>query len=80
MHLMAKEWQGSSLFLAAVCPGLVQTEASRPFFDPESFANAPTPNQAAEPFVDLAVTANDSRKSFYGQLVQAQKMQVIRWK
>mmetsp|Transcript_13146 Transcript_13146/g.28537 ORF Transcript_13146/g.28537 Transcript_13146/m.28537 type:complete len:122 (+) Transcript_13146:800-1165(+) len=82
MRVLAKEWKerGQKSFVAAVCPGLVQTEASRPFFDPEAFAKAPTPNQAAEPIVDLALREDHSTTGeLYGQLIHAPTSKVIPW-
>jgi carbonyl reductase 1 len=49
--------------LAAVCPGLIDTDASRPWFD--DMRSAQTPAQAAGPILDLAF---DPR--FHGELVQ----------
>ena len=69
-------------FVAAVCPGLVQTEASRPHFDPASFQQAPTPIEAAKPIVDMILTDDGNKnkeKLYYGELVQAQKGIVIPW-
>ena len=88
MRILATEWKQSSSinsnntvgneepFVVAVCPGLVQTEASRPFFDPVAFAEAPTPQEAAKPIIDLALSPSPT-PSFYGKLVQ--KGKVIEW-
>lgn len=52
--------------VAAVCPGLVDTRASRPWFD--DFSRALTPAQAARPIVDLALTP--PRPEQYGELIR----------
>ena len=53
--------------VAAVCPGLIDTDASRPWFDDMSAAQ--TPAQAATALLDLALApAVDPR--FRGELVQ----------
>jgi NAD(P)-dependent dehydrogenase (short-subunit alcohol dehydrogenase family) len=53
--------------VAAVCPGLVDTDASRPWFDDMSMAQ--TPDQAAVALLELALRpATDP--AFYGELVQ----------
>ncbi|GAB3849552.1 Rossmann-fold NAD(P)-binding domain-containing protein [Dactylosporangium cerinum] len=61
-------------FVAAVCPGLVDTEASRPWFADMSAAQ--TPMQAAADVVALAVDAVEPR--FAGELVQHRR--VIPWR
>jgi carbonyl reductase 1 len=62
-------------FVAAVCPGLVDTEASRPWF--EDMSEAQTPEQAAAPLLSLALDpVADPRH--YGELVQFGK--VIPWR
>jgi carbonyl reductase 1 len=53
-------------FVAAVCPGLVDTAASRPWFD--DMAQAQTPAEAADHLVALAVAPVDERS--HGELVQ----------
>jgi NAD(P)-dependent dehydrogenase (short-subunit alcohol dehydrogenase family) len=54
-------------FVAAVCPGLVDTDASRPWF--ADMSGAQTPQQAAGPLLALALDpAVDPRQ--YGQLIQ----------
>jgi NAD(P)-dependent dehydrogenase (short-subunit alcohol dehydrogenase family) len=53
--------------VAAVCPGLVDTDASRPWFDDMSMAQ--TPDQAAAALLGLALRrATDP--AFYGELIQ----------
>ena len=53
--------------LAAVCPGLVDTRASRPWFD--DYSHAQTPEQAARAVLDL-VLAGRVDPATYGELVQ----------
>jgi carbonyl reductase 1 len=53
-------------FIAAVCPGLVDTPASRPWFD--NMDQAQTPADAAAALLRLAL--EPVRAEFYGQLVQ----------
>jgi len=61
--------------VAAVCPGLIDTDSSRPWFTDTS--SAPTPARAAVPLLRLALDrAVDQR--FYGELVQFG--QVIPWR
>jgi len=55
------------ILINAVCPGLVDTEASRPWFD--DMSGAQTPDQAAVPIVDLLLVPPDTRQP-NGQLVQ----------
>jgi carbonyl reductase 1 len=60
--------------IASVCPGLVDTRASRPWFD--DFSQARTPAEAAEPIVDLVLA--DLDPSQYGELVRDGK--VLPWR
>jgi NAD(P)-dependent dehydrogenase (short-subunit alcohol dehydrogenase family) len=61
--------------VAAVCPGLVDTAASRPWF--EDMSGAQSPAEAAVALLDLALEPSvDSR--FYGELVQFGK--VLPWR
>jgi len=60
--------------LMALCPGLIDTDASRPWFDDMSAAQ--TPAQAASWPVQLALSA-DFDPAFYGELVQFGK--VLPW-
>lgn len=54
------------VLLAAVCPGMIETAASRPWFD---MTGAQTPAQAAGPLLDLALgPAPDP--DFYGEIVR----------
>jgi carbonyl reductase 1 len=59
--------------IAAVCPGLVDTRASRPWF--KDFSEARTPAESAVPIVDLALNPLDP--AMYGELVQFGK--VLPW-
>jgi NAD(P)-dependent dehydrogenase (short-subunit alcohol dehydrogenase family) len=52
--------------VASVCPGLVDTRASRPWFD--DFSHALTPAQAARKVVDLALAPLDP--TTYGELIR----------
>jgi NAD(P)-dependent dehydrogenase (short-subunit alcohol dehydrogenase family) len=56
----------SGQLIAAVCPGLVDTRASRPWFS--DMSQAQTPDEAAAGIVALATAPADPR--FYGELVQ----------
>jgi NAD(P)-dependent dehydrogenase (short-subunit alcohol dehydrogenase family) len=60
--------------VAAVCPGLVDTRASRPWFD--DFSRAQTPEQAARAVLDLILAGRPDPAS-YGELVQFG--QVLPW-
>ena len=60
--------------VAAVCPGLVDTRASRPWFD--DFSRAQTPEQAARAVLDL-ILADRLDPATYGELVQFG--QVLPW-
>jgi NAD(P)-dependent dehydrogenase (short-subunit alcohol dehydrogenase family) len=60
--------------VAAVCPGLVDTLASRPWFD--DFSRAQTPAQAARAVLDL-VLADQIDPATYGELVRFG--QVLPW-
>jgi NAD(P)-dependent dehydrogenase (short-subunit alcohol dehydrogenase family) len=60
--------------IASVCPGLLDTRASRPWF--EDFSQARTPAQAAGPVLDL-VLADRVDPATYGELVRFGK--VLPW-
>lgn len=60
--------------LMALCPGLIGTDASRPWFD--DMSSAQTPPQAASWPVELALSAG-FEPAFYGELVQFGK--VLPW-
>jgi NAD(P)-dependent dehydrogenase (short-subunit alcohol dehydrogenase family) len=62
------------ILLTSVCPGMIDTGASRPWFD---VSQAQTPAQAAGPLVDLALRGSLDA-SLYGELVRFG--QVLRWK
>ncbi len=53
-------------FIAAVCPGLIDTAASRPWF--ADMSDAQTPDQAAVDVIDLAI--GHIEPSTYGELIQ----------
>jgi hypothetical protein len=53
--------------IAAVCPGLVDTRASRPWFD--DYTHAQTPDQAARAVLDL-ILADRLEPATYSELVQ----------
>ncbi|GII31174.1 SDR family NAD(P)-dependent oxidoreductase [Planotetraspora mira] len=53
--------------IAAVCPGLVDTPLSRPWF--EDFSRAQTPEQAARALLDLLLSERVD-PAFYGELVR----------
>lgn len=61
--------------IASVCPGLVDTRASRPWFD--DFTEAKSPADAVVPIVDL-VLADRVEPSRYGELIRDGK--VLPWK
>lgn len=61
--------------VAAICPGLIDTEASRPWFD--DMSQAQTPAEAAIAPVRLALDRG-AEPSFYGELIQFGK--VIPWR
>jgi NAD(P)-dependent dehydrogenase (short-subunit alcohol dehydrogenase family) len=63
--------------IAALCPGLIDTDASRPWF--ADMSSAQTPDQAAAWPVDLALGSMtaETLAAFYGELVQFGK--VIPW-
>jgi NAD(P)-dependent dehydrogenase (short-subunit alcohol dehydrogenase family) len=62
------------ILIAAVCPGLIDTGASRPWLDTQ---DAQTPEQAAEPLLDLVLDPAPD-PSFYGALVRNER--VLPWK
>lgn len=62
------------ILIAAVCPGLIDTGASRPWLDMES---AQTPEQAAAPLLDLVLDPAPD-PSFYGALVLEER--AVPWK
>lgn len=52
--------------VAAVCPGLIDTDASRPWFD--DMSGAQSPREAAQPLLELALRS--SGPETYGELIQ----------
>ena len=62
-------------FVAAVCPGLIDTGASRPWFT--DMSRAQTPSQAASAVLDLALDPSPDPE-MYGELVQFGK--VLPWR
>ncbi|WP_280250153.1 SDR family NAD(P)-dependent oxidoreductase [Nocardia abscessus] len=70
VRVLARERRDGDLaagtLIAAVCPGLVDTDASRPWFD--NMSQAQSPAQAAKALLDLALSP--VRPETYGELVQ----------
>jgi NAD(P)-dependent dehydrogenase (short-subunit alcohol dehydrogenase family) len=60
--------------IASVCPGLVDTRASRPWFD--DFSQARTPEEAVQPILDLILTDHVDPTT-YGELIRDGK--VLPW-
>jgi carbonyl reductase 1 len=79
VRVLARERQAADArdetLVAAVCPGLIDTEASRPWFS--DMSGAQTPAQAAEAPVRLALDGA-ADPSFHGELVQFGK--IIPWR
>lgn len=73
-RLMKDEAQRRGILINAVCPGLVDTEASRPWFDDMSSARSPL--EAAVDVIWLA-TLPVGTTAPYGELVQSRR--VIPW-
>lgn len=69
-RLMREEASRRGILINAVCPGLVDTAASRPWFD--DMSSAQTPAQAAVDVVWLA-TLEPGTDTPYGELVQHQR-------
>jgi carbonyl reductase 1 len=59
--------------IATVCPGMIDTGASRPWFD---MSNAQTPAQAAVALLDLALDPGIDPR-LYGELIRFGK--ILRW-
>lgn len=57
--------------IASVCPGLVDTRASRPWFD--DFSQARSPEEAVQPILDL-VLSDDVDPATYGELIRDGKV------
>jgi carbonyl reductase 1 len=73
--LMRVETERRDILINAVCPGLVDTDASRPWF--ADMSRAQSPDQAAVDVVWLA-TLPEGTRAPYGELVQHR--QVIPWR
>ncbi len=73
-RLMREEASRRGILINAVCPGMVDTDASRPWFDDMSAAQSPS--QAAVDVIWLA-TLPAGTETPYGELVQHRK--VLRW-
>jgi carbonyl reductase 1 len=58
----------SDMLIAAVCPGLIDDGASRPWFS--DMSRAQTPGEAAVALLDLVLAAPPADPTFYGELVQ----------
>jgi carbonyl reductase 1 len=73
MRVMAREYAGEArrhgILINAACPGMVDTEASRPWFDAATLARARSPDDAAVDVRWLA-TLPAGTESPYGELVQ----------
>jgi carbonyl reductase 1 len=78
VRALARERRAADLaenkLLMALCPGLIDTDASRPWF--EDMSNAQTPTEAAAWPVELALSPTFD-PAFYGELVQFGK--VLPW-
>lgn len=73
-RLLREDASRRGILINAVCPGLVDTEASRPWFD--DMTSAQSPAQAAVDVVWLATLAPGTQTP-YGELVQHRK--VLPW-
>jgi NAD(P)-dependent dehydrogenase (short-subunit alcohol dehydrogenase family) len=71
VRVLARERREDDLrhdvLVASVCPGMIDTGASRPWFD--DMSRAQTPREAAVALLDLALAVPADR-SFYGELVR----------
>lgn len=65
----------NGILVASVCPGLVDTRASRPWFD--DFSEAKSAAEAVQPIADL-ILADRVDPSQYGELIRTGK--VVPWK
>jgi carbonyl reductase 1 len=78
VRAVARERRAADLaagrIVAALCPGLIDTDASRPWF--ADMSQAQTPEQAAVAVLDLAL-APAPDPATYGELVQFGK--VLPW-
>jgi carbonyl reductase 1 len=75
MRVMAREFAAEAarreILINAACPGLVDTDASRPWFD--DMSGASTPDEAAADVLWLATLPAGTRQP-YGELVQYRKV------
>jgi NAD(P)-dependent dehydrogenase (short-subunit alcohol dehydrogenase family) len=80
VRVLARERREGDLrrdtLIAAVCPGLIDDGAARPWFS--DMSRAQTPGEAAVALLDLALAAPPSNPTFYGELVQFGK--VLPWR
>jgi carbonyl reductase 1 len=78
MRILARELAGQresrDILVNAVCPGLIDTDASRPWFS--DMSHAASPDEAATDVVWLATAPAGTRQP-YGELVQYRK--IIPW-
>ncbi len=78
VRALARQRRASDLergiLLASVCPGMVDTGASRPWFD---MSHAQSPAQAAGPLVDLALCSS-LEPGMYGELIRFGE--ILPWK
>jgi carbonyl reductase 1 len=68
------EDQRDGTLIASVCPGMIDTGASRPWFDTSA---AQTPTQSAQALLNLALEPNPDPR-FYGELIRFGE--IVRWK
>ena len=78
MRILAREQNAlakeDGRFIAAVCPGLVDTDASRPWF--ADMTQAQSPDEAAADILALACAPVD--RTLYGELIQHRR--IVPWK
>ncbi|WP_437587797.1 SDR family NAD(P)-dependent oxidoreductase [Sorangium sp. So ce1000] len=79
MKIVARQRQAEAaqrgLTIAALCPGLVDTDASRPWFDDMSSAQSPA--DAAKNVLWICTQPAESARAVYGELVQHRR--IIPW-
>ena len=66
----AAEFRRRGILINAACPGLIDTEASRPWFD--DMSSAATPDEAAKDVIWLATLPAGTTEP-YGELVRHRK-------
>jgi carbonyl reductase 1 len=80
VRVLARERREGDLrrdtLIAAVCPGLIDDGAARPWFS--DMSRAQTPGEAAVALLELALAAPPAAPTFYGELVQFGR--VLPWK